>query len=59
MDILFNMEDVMSERIFGFVERALQYFERSTLALEQIANHLHGLRKEGIVVWGGVEPEEN
>lgn len=32
---------------------------RTAAALEQIAAHLKGLRAEGIVVWGGVEPEEN
>lgn len=33
--------------------------ERIATALETIALHLEKLRAEGIVVWGGVEPEEN
>lgn len=33
--------------------------ERLIAALELIGEHLRGLRAEGIVVWGGVEPEEN
>ena len=37
----------------------IQALERQTEALRSIAAHLEGLRSEGIVVWGGCEPEAN
>lgn len=49
----------MEERLFQSIQKAVNDIERISAALEEIAVHLKGLRSEGIVVWGGVEPDKN
>jgi len=45
--------------LFQRMDKAVNDLGRISKALEDIAEHLKGLRTEGIVVWGGVEPEAN